>query len=275
MDSGCIWWGGRQTGPPHNRSGATMAKPHEEGTGPRKRRDKRKDAQPAAAPSGRSESQSDAEKAETGVAIIGTDQKALTRWTIVLSICTLVLSAATIVGAYLLFTINLSMQKQLGVNSVQLRAYVGTQQVIYVPRLAAEQGQAEKFEGAAIGVVWKNFGATPARELEYWLSAKWYPAGAEPDLLRPSEKIAEHTFMTLAPGTEIPSPALFVPAADVARAMAGNGKVFFWGDASYRDVLPDTPQRHFHFCMMVSTMPKAINERAVVNVYKADCNFSN
>jgi len=252
-----------------------MAESPETSAGARKRREKRKSAQPAATPSGTGGPQSGAGGAATGAAISSAEQKSLTHWVIVLSLCTLVLSTATIVGAYFLFMTNQSMQTQFGVNSAQLRAYVGTQQVIYVPRLTAAQGQPENFEGAAIGVVWKNFGATPARELEYWLSAKWYPAGAEPDFLSPSDKITEHSFMTLAPGTEIPSPPIVVPAADIARATAGNGTVFLWGEASYRDVLPDTPQRHFHFCMVVSRMPKAINEPAVVNVYKADCNSSN
>ncbi len=251
-----------------------MAEPQDIGAGSRKRRDKRKETQPATAQSGRSGPQSDKENAGNGAAKIKIAQETLTRWTIILSICTLALSIATIVAAFWLYATNESIKKQVGVSSAQLRAYVGTQQIIYAPRLTAESGQPEIFQGSAIGVVWRNYGATPAKDLEYWISAKWYPAGLEPDFSKPSEKIPEHTFMTLGPGAENPSPALFVPAADVERAMAGNGRVFFWGEAIYRDVLPDTPQRHFHFCLVVTKMPKAGNEPAAVNVYKPECNFS-
>ncbi len=251
-----------------------MAEPHDISAGPRKRREKRKEGQPTATQSGRRGPQSDNENAGSGAVKTKIGQKTLTRWTIVLSLCTLVLSIATIVAAYWLFTTNETIKKQAGVNLVQLRAYVATQQIIYAPRLIAEPGRPEIFEGSAIGVVWRNFGTTPARELEYWISAKWYPAGSEPDFANPSEKIPEHTFMTLGPGTESPSPALFVPAADVERAMAGNGKVFFWGEAIYRDVLPDTPQRHFRFCLVVTKMPKALNDPAAIDVYKPECNSS-
>jgi hypothetical protein len=251
-----------------------MAEPQDSGPGSRKRREKRKERQPATAQSGHSGPPSDNENAAGGAAKTRSQQETLTSWTIVLSVCTLVLSVATIVAAFWLFATNETIKKQVGVSSAQLRAYVGTQQIIYAPRMTAEPGQPAIFQGAAIGVVWRNYGATPARDLEYWISAKWYPAESEPDFSKPSEKIPEHTFMTLGPGAENPSPALFVPAADVERAMAGNGRVFFWGEASYRDVLPDTPQRHFHFCLVVTKMPKAGNEPAAVNVYKPACNFS-
>ena len=252
-----------------------MAEPQNSGPGARKRREKRKEKQPVTVQPGPSGPLSDNENAAGGAAKIGSHQETLTRWTIVLSVCTLVLSVATITAAYWLFATNESIKKQVGLSSTQLRAYVGTQQIIYAPRLtAAQPGQPEIFQGAAIGVLWRNYGATPARDLEYWISAKWYPAGSEPDFSKPSEKIPEHTFMTLGPGSENPSPPLFVTAADVERAMAGNGRVFFWGEASYRDVLPDTPQRHFHFCLVVTKMPKAGNEPAAVNVYKPACNFS-
>jgi hypothetical protein len=65
-----------------------------------------------------------------------------------------------------------------------------------------------------------------------------------------------------------------VPAADVEKAMSGQGRVFFWGEGIYRDVFPDTPQRHFHFCHVVTNMPKAVNEPAAFNVYKPECNYS-
>ena len=251
-----------------------MAEPHDSGAAPRKRRDKRKEGQHTATQSARSGPQSNNERTEAGAAKTGSDQKTLTRWTIVLSVCTIVLSITTIVAAFWLFATNETIKKQVGVNLAQLRAYVGTQQIIYAPRLTAEPGRPQIFQGSAIGVVWRNFGATPARELEYWVSAKWYPAGSEPDFSKPSEKIPEHVFMTLGPGAENPSPALFVPAADVERAMAGNGKVFFWGEAIYRDVLPDMPQRHFHFCLVVTKMPKALNEPAAVDAFKPECNSS-
>ena len=141
--------------------------------------------------------------------------------------------------------------------------------------MTAEPGRPHIFVGAGSGVIWKNFGATPAKELEYWVSAKWYPPGIGTRFFQTKRKDSRaHLYDSRAPAPRIPSPGLFVPAADVERAMAGNGRVFFWGEAIYRDVLPDTPQRHFHFCLVVLNMPKAANEPATFNVYKPECNSS-
>lgn len=251
-----------------------MAEPHDTSAGPRKRRgnDKRKEVQHTAIQTVRSEPPS--EYAEGDTAKTKSYEKTLTRWTIVLGLSTLMLSIATIISAYFLFATDQTIKKQVGAALAQLRAYVGTQQIIYDPRLTAEPGRPNIFLGSAMGVTWKNFGGTPAKEFEYWISAKWYPAGIEPDFSKPSERIPEHIFMTLGSGSESSSPGLFVPAADVEKAMSGNGRIFFWGEAIYRDVFPDTPQRHFHFCLVTTNMPKAVNEPAAFNVYKPECNYS-
>jgi hypothetical protein len=253
-----------------------MAEPHDSSAGSRKRRghEKRKEAQLAAIQSVSSEPQSEYANAGGDTADAKSFEKTMTRWTIVLGISTVVLSIATIISAYFLFATDQTIKKQIGTALVQLRAYAGFQQIIYVPKLTAEPGRPEIFLGSAMGVTWKNFGITPAKEFEYWISAKWYPAGVEPDFSKPSERISEHNVITLGSGTEISSAALFVPAADVEKAMSGQGRVFFWGEAIYRDVFPDTPQRHFHFCHVVSTLPKAVNEPAAFNVYKSECNYS-
>jgi hypothetical protein len=248
-----------------------MAEPQDSGAGSRKRRDRKKEAQGAAV-SDRGGPSSD--NTEGGTAEATAYERTLARWTVVLGLSTLVLSIAVIVGAYFIFATEQTIKKQIGASLAQVRAYVGYQQIIYVPKLAAEPGGPEQFQGAALGVTWKNFGVTPATEFEYWVSAKWYPAGLEPDFSKPSERISEHNFMTLGAGTEIPSPALFVPAFDVENAMSGNGRIFFWGEAIYRDVFPDTAQRHFHFCHVVTNMPKAVNEPAAFSVYKPECNGS-
>jgi hypothetical protein len=159
-----------------NRFGEAMAEPQGSGPGARKRREKSKERQHATAQSGHSGPPSDNEIAAGGAAKTRSHQETLTRWTIVLSICTLVLSAATIVAAFWLFATKETIKKQVGVSSAQLRVYVGTRQIIYAPKLTAEPGQPEIFQGSAIRVVWRNYGATPARDLEYWISAKWYPA---------------------------------------------------------------------------------------------------
>lgn len=248
-----------------------MAEPQDIGAGQRKRRDRRKEAQQTAE-SGRAEPASELAGAE-GVSKTSYENT-ITRWTIVLGLSTVVLALATIVVGYFLFATNQTIKKQVGAALAQLRAYVGYQQIIYAPRLSAEPGRPGLFLGSGIAVTWKNFGATPAKEFEYWMSAKWYPAGSEPDFSKPSEKISERNIMTLGSGTEISSPGLFVPAVDVEKAMSGQGRVFFWGEAIYRDVFPDTPQRHFHFCLVVINMPQAVNEPAAFNVYKPECNFS-
>lgn len=250
-----------------------MAEPHDISASPRKRRDRRKEAPHTAEPV-RTEPPTEIANTQGHTAGAGSLEKTLAGWTIVLGLCTLVLSIATIVIAYFLFTTDQTIKKQVGATLAQLRAYVGTQQIIYDPKMTAEPGRPNVFVGSEIGVTWKNFGVTPAKDLEYWLSAKWYPPGIEPDFSKPTEKIPGHIFMTLGSGTESSSPVLFVPAADVEKAMSGQGRVFFWGEAVYRDVFPDTPQRHFHFCLVVLNMPKTANEPAAFNNYKPECNYS-
>lgn len=231
-----------------------MAETDDTGASPRKRRSNRKDA------------------AAATTATAG-NETVLSRRVTVLGIATAILSLAMIVGAYFLFAADHAV-RQMSASLAQLRAYVGYQQVIYAPQATVEPGRPITFQGSAIGVSWKNLGATPAKELEYWMSAKWYPAGTEPDFSKPSENLPGRSVMTLGVGAESPSPPLFVPAADIEKAMSGNGKVFFWGDAVYRDVFPDTPPRRFHFCLVAVNLPKTTNEPAAFNAYKPACNFS-
>jgi hypothetical protein len=251
-----------------------MAEPTDLSASPRKRRERRKDAPQVAEPA-RGEPPSGDAKPQDNAAKTGSLEKTLATWTIVLGVCVFVLSIATIISAYFLFAADQTIKQQVGVTLAQLRAYVGTQQIIYAPKVNAESGRPPDFLGSVLGVTWKNFGATPAKELEYWVSAKWYPPGSEPDFSKPSEKIPERVFMTLGAGAENSSPGLFVPAADVEKAMSGQGRVFFWGEASYRDVFPDTPRRFFRFCLVVLSMPKAASEPPAFSIYKPACNSSN
>ncbi len=252
-----------------------MAEPHDIGAGARKRRNaKRKDAQHAAVGSARSAAKAEPANANRGAPNAAGYETARTRWTVVLGLAALVLAVAAIVSAYLLFASEQTVKKQVAAALTQLRAQIGHQQIIYVPKLTGEPGRAEIFLGSAIGVTWKNFGMTPAKELEYWMSAKWFAAGMEPDFSKPTETLPGHKSMTLAAGAENSSPPLFVPAADIEKAMSGNGRIFFWGDGIYRDAFPDTPLRHFHFCLVAVRMPQSVNEPAAFNAYKPECNYS-
>jgi hypothetical protein len=200
--------------------------------------------------------------------------KVMARWTAILGGSTIALFLATGVSAYFLYETDQTIKKQVEAAGIQLRAYINFQQLIYIPHFSADpHNPADPPPGANVGVTWKNFGSTPAREFEYWISAKWYPNGNEPDFSKPIELSSEKYNITLSPGAEIATAAVFVPMADIQKLAVKNGRVFLWGHATYRDYIPGSPVRHFHLCLYSEVLP-AIGQ-AGFNVYKPDCNYSN
>jgi hypothetical protein len=202
-------------------------------------------------------------------------EKVIANWTRVLGASTIALVIATGVSAYFLYETDQTIKKQVGAVGIQLRAYIGLSQILYIANIKREADKPDVFIGASIGVIWKNFGATPAGQFEYWVSVKWQAQGTEPDFSNPSEKLSDRKIITVAPGIEMPSAGVFTAAEDINKATAGNGRIFFWGHATYRDYIPDTPVRYFHFCMYGVNMPTVTGQPAAFNVYKPECNYSN
>jgi hypothetical protein len=218
--------------------------------------------------------QSEAFSTQSGQAQSKAYEKIIARWTIVLGVSTAVLSFAILIGAYFLFETNQTIRKQVAAAQAQLRAYVGFNQILYVPNIRKEPDKPAIFIGGNVAVTWKNFGGTPAREFEYWVSAKWYPNGTEPDFSKPDVPLPGRSIMTLGANNEIPSAAIFIPVNDIQKAASGNGKVFLWGHALYRDLFPDTPARNFHFCLTGDQFPLVENAPASFGIYKPECNYS-
>ena len=103
---------------------------------------------------------------------------------------------------------------------------------------------------------------------------KWFAAGTEPDFSKPIERLSDRSIITLGSGNEIPTNAVFVSANDIQKASSGQGKLFVWGHATYRDVFPDTPPRNFHFCLFGTSLPQAAKAAAAFDVHKPECNYS-
>jgi hypothetical protein len=202
-------------------------------------------------------------------------ERVIAIWTRVLGASTVAVFLATGVSAYFLFQTDQTIKKQVEAAGIQLRAYVNFQQIPYVPHFSTDPAKSDgPPPGANVGVTWKNFGATPARQMEYWISIKWYPSGTEPDFSKPENILAERYNITLGPGAEIPSVLVFIPLADIQKITVSNGSIFFWGDAVYRDYIPDSPLRHSHFCMVAITLGASAELGSSFKVYKRECNYT-
>jgi hypothetical protein len=209
-------------------------------------------------------------------------EKIIARWTTILGVSTIALVIATSVSAYFLWSTDQTIGKQVEAVKIQLRAYVGTNQVGYVVINRKSDVVPPKktpapppvFFGANLAVTWKNFGSTPAKNAEHWVSAKWYAAGTEPDFSKPDVKLSDRIVFNIGPGGEIAGGAVFVPAVDIQKAISGDGRIFFWGHIKYYDSFPDTPVRNFHFCMVGQTLATEAGSPASFNIYKPDCNYS-
>jgi hypothetical protein len=201
-------------------------------------------------------------------------EKTIAHWTRILGASTVVLVIATGISAYFLFETDRTIKKQVEAAGIQLRAYINFNQIVYFPHFSSDPNKPGDLPpGANVGVTWKNFGTTPAREATYWIAAKWYQTGSEPDFSKPSDIMADKPNMTLGPGTEISSVAVFVPMADIQKLTVKNGRVFLWGHISYMDYIPDSPLRHFHFCMYAEVLPAV--PPGAFNIYKPECNYAN
>jgi hypothetical protein len=194
----------------------------------------------------------------------------IARWTVVLGVSTIVLSIATIVSAYFLFETDQTIKKQVEATRVQLRAYVGVPRVNGITINKKEEGKPDTLIGTDVAVTWKNFGSTPAEGVETWISSKWLSNGLEPDFAVPAAIISDKSGVSLGPGVE-GSMDLLIPLEDLQKASAGNGRVFMWGHAQYRDSFPDTPIRHSHFCLLIQGKPP---EALAFRAYKPECNYS-
>ncbi|HEX4410529.1 MAG TPA: hypothetical protein VH206_17295 [Xanthobacteraceae bacterium] len=203
-------------------------------------------------------------------------EKVMARWTKILGVSTVAVFIATGISAYFLFRTDETIKKQVEAAGIQLRAYVNFQQIVYAPHFAKDPDKPNSPEpGANVGVTWRNFGSTPAREMSYWISLKWYGSGTEPDFTKPQEKLSENSNITLGPGSEIASAGVFVPIADIQKISVTNGSIFFWGDAVYRDYIPDSPIRHSHFCLVaIGLSASADPGSSVFKVYKRECNYT-
>jgi hypothetical protein len=195
--------------------------------------------------------------------------KTIAHWTRILGISTIVLSIATVISAYFLHQTDETIKNQA---RVQLRAYVGMQGFYEWNIVKKEEGKPDVIHGGNVAISWKNFGSTPASQMDNWISARWYNTGLEPDFSVPIERISDKRSAGLGPGGDVLSGVAFVPISDFEKSFVGNGRIFMWGHITYKDVFVDTPIRNFHFCGIVVGKPP---EGVAYQAYKAECNYSN
>jgi hypothetical protein len=201
-------------------------------------------------------------------------------WTIVLGASTIVLAAATGISAYFLHSTDDTISKQLESNRIQLRAYVGLDQLQTVGTEPPDPNQTDpnvKIKGASISIAFKNFGPTPALSANPWISIKWYASETEPDFSKPEGNLSDKSSAVIAPGQSVTVGNIFVSQSDLQKTAISNGNIFLWGDVAYSDAFPDTPVHTFHFCdIVVGSGQITVNivVPLVFKAYKPECNYS-
>lgn len=167
------------------------------------------------------------------------------------------------------------MQKQIEATIIQLRPYVGGNGTQYIAAVKQEKGKPDTFLGAIINTAWKNFGATPGKGLEAWVSAKGYQGDVEPDFSKPFNEVKDLSATDIGPGGIFASGSVSVSAQDIQNANSGHGRVFIWGEATYRDSFPNSPIHTSRFCLVnVGPLPTANGIPFSFRVYKPECNHS-
>lgn len=216
-----------------------------------------------------SKPQSEQSSEESGRLPAKSYEHVIARWTKVLGASTIVLAVATMISAYFLFETDRTIERQVDAARIQLRAYVGIRTVLILTLF--DKDHRDITTGANISVAWKNFGSTPAKDFRQWISMRWVGSNFEPDFTRATERFANEAFSGLGPGDERSAGPLGVKADEIKKAGSGDGRIFLWGRAEYRDFFPGTPVRVFHFCAVA-----AIEGDVIVgfHVYKTECNYS-
>ncbi len=157
------------------------------------------------------------------------DENTMAIWTVVLGLSTVVLSIATAISAYFLHSTDTTISRQLDANRIQLRAYIGIDQIQTAGVPSSDVGNtppAEQSKGVNLITVIKNFGPTPALDASPWVSINWYPNVIEPDVSKSDGNLSSRFVATIAPGQNATVGAVFVSDEDMKKPVIGNGRIF-------------------------------------------------
>jgi hypothetical protein len=199
-------------------------------------------------------------------------EKIIANWTVVLAASTIALCLATALSAYFLYKTDRTIETQLETTKLQMRARIIADR--NETTLHVEKPSATDVSSADVQIVWKNIGYTPAFDFDWFISIKWYPNGVEPDFSKALANDPSGPPETIGPLLEKKTKGITIYRADILKASAGNGRIFIWGRATYRDFAPDSPERYTAFCYLAD-FPLKNTEQQRIQRYRSDCNKSN
>jgi hypothetical protein len=195
-------------------------------------------------------------------------EKVIANWTRILGWSTIALFLATGGSAYFLYKTDQTISTQVENAKLQTRAYVT------VARTSTD-ANFDKPTDAGISsfdvkVAWRNFGYTPAFDFDWFADIGWYPNGVEPDFSKPVSNDPAGTPGYL--GGQLETTATkTIHRPDLLKAAAGNGRIFVWGVATYRDFAG--ADRRSTFCY-IAELPIKRGDEPKIHGYKKDCNKS-
>jgi hypothetical protein len=203
-------------------------------------------------------------------------EKTIAVWTSVLGGSTIALFIATAISAYFLYKTDHTISNQAEINKLQTRAYIGLSKSVITPNVYTlpPKPKADTYlTGADFQVTWKNFGVTPAFDMRYFISVHWFPNHTEPDFSKPALILEDFPPGVLGGLVDLVAGAVHVDSDEIQKVAAGNGRIFVWGIATYRDLFSITPTRATAFCYLLKIPPK-LGENPSSLPYKSTCNTS-
>jgi hypothetical protein len=96
-------------------------------------------------------------------------------------------------------------------------------------------------------VEWENRGPTPAKNLQGWISARYFNPDIPDDFDFLPEPSPELVSTNLAPNGIMQTGHVGIALADISQAKNGIGNVYIWARCDYNDVFDNTPQHHTLF----------------------------
>ncbi len=192
--------------------------------------------------------------------------RVIANWTRILGASTIALFIATGVSAYFLYKTDHTIETQVETTRLQMRAYVGMARI--TPKPFFEKPKDQTVSSVDVKYDWRNFGFTPAFDFEYFVAWGWYENNSEPDFSKPTENDTRTSLDLLGAQLET-STTLNVGRSDLMKSAAGNGRIFLWGVAKYRDFM-STP-RTFAFCK-IAKLQTTRDDGFSIYDYKKECN---
>jgi hypothetical protein len=153
----------------------------------------------------------------------------------------LIAAAATIAIAWFTLTLNQSTEKLQ-------RAFISLQKIDFISHMDA----ATQKIWWAFHIIWHNSGASPARAVSFYV-ARHLEDWEISDTLDLSPK-GKRTKAVLGAKSSLGSSQIVISGDDLSAVKEGRKFLYFWGEASYRDIFDHTPDHVTKFFVKVANV---------------------